>query len=59
MALFWIMVGSLIGNFVAGGLAKLMGYRRAIALMLAGYFVVMWFTFSTATAGRRLTRCSL
>jgi MFS family permease len=46
MALLWIMVGSLIGNFMAGGLAKMMGYARAIALMLGGYFVVMWFTFS-------------
>lgn len=46
MALLWIMVGSLIGNFVAGGLAKMMGYGRAISLMLAGYFVIMWFTFS-------------
>ena len=24
----------------------MMGYARAIALMLGGYFVVMWFTFS-------------
>ncbi len=47
MALLWIMVGSLIGNFAAGGLAKLMGYGRAIALMLGGYFVVMWITFSS------------
>lgn len=47
MALLWIMVGSLIGNFVAGALAKIMGYGKAIALMLAGYFLVMWFTFSS------------
>ena len=46
MALLWIMVGSLVGNYTAGGLAKLMGYGKAVALMLAGYFVVMWFTFS-------------
>ncbi len=46
MALLWIMVGSIIGNYFAGFLAKLMGYGKAIALMLAGYFVVMWFTFS-------------
>ena len=46
MALLWIMVGSLIGNFMAGGLAKWVGYGKAIALMLAGYFIVMWFTFS-------------
>ena len=47
MALLWIMVGSLIGNFVAGALAKFMGYGKAIALMLAGYSVVMWITFSS------------
>jgi MFS family permease len=48
MALLWIMVGSLIGNYAAGGLAKLVGYGKAIAIMLGGYFVVMWFTFSSA-----------
>jgi MFS family permease len=47
MALLWIMVGSLLGNYVAGGLAIRMGYGKAIALMLGGYFVVMWFTFSS------------
>ena len=47
MALLWIMVGSLIGNFIAGGLAKVFGYGKAIALMLAGYFILMWFTFSS------------
>ena len=47
MALLWIMVGSLIGNFTAGALAKVMGYGKAIALMLAGYAIVMWFTFSS------------
>ncbi len=47
MALLWIMVGSLIGNFTAGALAKWLGYGRAIALMLAGYFGVMWVTFSS------------
>ncbi len=46
MALLWIMVGSLIGNFMAGGLAKIFGYGKAIAVMLLGYFAVMWFTFS-------------
>jgi hypothetical protein len=46
MALLWIMVGSLIGNFAAVALAKSLGYGKAIALMLAGYFGVMWFTFS-------------
>lgn len=47
MALLWVMVGSLVGNYVAGGLAKLMGYGQAIALLLALYFVSMWITFSS------------
>jgi MFS family permease len=47
MALLWVMVGSLLGNFIAGGLAKLMGYGKAIALLLALYFVSMWITFSS------------
>ena len=46
MALLWIMVGSIIGNFFAGFLAKLIGYGKAIALMLGGYLIVMWFTIS-------------
>ncbi len=45
VSLFWIMIGSLIGNFVAGGLAKLMGYRRAITLMMAAYGVSMYLCF--------------
>ena len=47
MALFSIMIGSLIGNFVAGGLAKWLGYGKAISLMLGGYAGLMWFTFSS------------
>lgn len=47
-ALMWIMVGSVIGNFIAGGLAKLMGYRKTISAMLFAYFVCM-FTLFNAT----------
>ena len=45
VALFWVMIGSVIGNFVAGGIAKLVGYRKAIAIMLACYFVSMLLCF--------------
>jgi len=45
VSLFWIMIGSLIGNFVAGALAKLMGYRNAITLMMAGYGISMVLCF--------------
>lgn len=44
-ALMWIMVGSLIGNFIAGGLAKLMSYRMAIFWMLIAYFGAMFSLF--------------
>jgi MFS family permease len=36
-----VIVVSIIGNFAAGLLAKLMGYRRSIALLCLGYFVAM------------------
>lgn len=45
-ALMWIMVGSLIGNFIAGGLAKLYGYRNAIVGMMLAYFGIMFIAFS-------------
>ena len=45
-ALMWIMVGSLIGNFIAGGLAKIYGYRRTISGMLVAYFAIMFLSFS-------------
>ena len=45
IALVWIMIGSLIGNYLAGALAKLMGYRRTIFWMLLAYFGVMWLAF--------------
>lgn len=45
-ALMWIMFGSLIGNYIAGALAKLMGYRKAIVLMMLAYFIIMYVSFS-------------
>ncbi len=46
VALFWVMFGSLFGNFAAGAMAKLMGYRKAIVLLLSAYFVSMLLCFS-------------
>jgi MFS family permease len=46
-ALMWIMWGSIIGNFIAGGLAKLFGYRKTICGMLLAYFAVMYTLFSS------------
>jgi len=34
---FTVIFVSIFGNFAAGGLAKLVGYRRAIAIMCAGF----------------------
>ncbi|MDB6139127.1 MAG: nanT 1, partial [Verrucomicrobiaceae bacterium] len=45
-ALMWMMFGSLSGNYIAGGLAKLTGYRNAIVLMMAAYFGIMTLSFS-------------
>lgn len=47
VALMWIMFGSIIGNYLAGFLAKMMGYRKTLVVMLAAYFVVMTVAFST------------
>ena len=44
-ALFLLMFGSILGNFLAGWLATKIGYRRAIAAMLAAYAVVMFLTY--------------
>lgn len=46
-ALYLLMVGSIIGNFLAGALARRIGYPRAIATLLLAYFV-----FMVATYGR-------
>lgn len=45
-ALMWIMIGSILGNYIAGAFAKLMGYRNAIVLLMAAYFVSMYVSFS-------------
>lgn len=45
VALFWIMIGSIIGNFIAGAFARFIGFRNAIVLMLAMYFGAMWMCF--------------
>ncbi|CAN5858533.1 MFS transporter [soil metagenome] len=45
-SLFWIMIGSVIGNFFCGALAKLFGYRHAIVTMFAAYAVSMFLCFN-------------
>jgi MFS family permease len=47
-ALYAVMVASIIGNFAAAAVAKLIGYRRAIAFLCFGYFVATTATYSVA-----------
>jgi len=47
MALFWMMIGAIIGNFLCGWLAKMWSYRRAMIISMLGYFLAMFFTFRT------------
>jgi predicted MFS family arabinose efflux permease len=44
-ALMWIMFGSILGNFIAGAIAKCIGYRKAIFWMLLAYFASMFSMF--------------
>jgi MFS family permease len=45
-ALTVLMLGSIVGNFIAGGLAKKYGYRRSIAALMALYGICMAATFA-------------
>lgn len=44
-ALFIVMIGSILGNFFAGWLATLLGYGRAICLLLLAYGITMLLTY--------------
>ena len=46
MANFVVMVASIVGNFLAAALARVMGYRRSIALLCLAYFLAMIATYS-------------
>ena len=45
ISLLWVMIGSLVGNYIAGAIAKVIGYPKAIAFTLACYCAVMWMCF--------------
>ena len=45
-AMMLVMVASIAGNFLAAVIARFFGYRRAIALMCVGYFLVMLLTYN-------------
>jgi MFS family permease len=42
---FLVMIGSILGNFLAAALARVMGYRRAIALLCLAYGFAMVATY--------------
>src|SRR5881296_2518085 len=41
-AMYLVMVSSIAGNFFAGTVARIIGYRRTIVCMCLGYFLVMF-----------------
>lgn len=45
-AMILVMVSSIVGNFAASGVAKLLGYRRAISWLCIAYFIAMFWTYS-------------
>ncbi len=47
LALTWLMLGSIAGNFLAGALASRIGYRNTIASLLLVYGALMTAFFST------------
>jgi MFS family permease len=47
VALFVLMASSIIGNYLAGLVARFIGFRRAVAVMLAAYFLAMMGAYGT------------
>lgn len=45
-ALYLLTIGAIIGNFLAGWMAKYIGYRRSIAACFAAYFIFMMIAYS-------------
>ncbi len=54
-AAFFLIIGvSVAGNFFAGGLARLLGYRWGLVVMFAGFFASMFGAFCVARGHREL-----
>ncbi len=49
-----IIIASTVGNFMAAGLARWLGYGKAIALMCFGYFLSMLWVYGTPRAPTEL-----
>lgn len=46
IAMMILMCSSIVGNFLAAAIAKVVGYRRTIVWMFLGYFAAMFATYS-------------
>jgi MFS family permease len=53
---FWVIAWSVAGNFVGGWLARRLGYRRAIAVMFAGFLATFLLAFGVQHSYLWLTR---
>jgi len=56
-AMVFLMVTSILGNFLAAWIARYVGYRRAIAWMCLAYFASMFFTYSVERGYQVLFLC--
>lgn len=53
-ALWTVMLSSIVGNFLAGALAQVIQFRRAIAGLSLAYFLAMFGTYSTPLSYHQL-----
>jgi MFS family permease len=49
-AVLLVTLASIVGNFVAGLLARWLNYRRAVACLCLGYFLAVWGTYGVPRA---------
>jgi len=52
----WVIGISIVGNFAAGAMAALWGYKRALIVMFAGFFLTFLATFGVEHSLRGLTQ---
>ena len=57
VAMIVLMVSSIVGNFLAGGIARRLGYRRTIAAMYVLYYLVMLYAYSVPRGHEVLLGC--
>ncbi len=53
-AMMLVMVSAIVGNFIAGAIARRLGYRWAIALLCVAYFLAMSMAYSTERTAQGL-----